>query len=219
MNDITVNERAWVNAAAEEYRREGYEVVREPLLDFAPGLRPDLLLRKDGEATIVEVKSRSTLAADPQTSELARLVESKPGWSLRLLLLGEPGALDAPDGLRSYELPDALRRLDAAERLLAEGHTEAAFSVAWSACEAALRALLIDDGVEEWKLTAPDAVFEQAVFLGVILGEDYHRLTELRKYRDAIVHGFRVDGFSAELVTELIATVRRIEAEQPFLDD
>ena len=32
----------------------------------------------------------------------------------------------------------------------------------------------------------------------------------MRKYRNAIVHGFGTDDFNGELVTELIATIRRI---------
>ena len=58
---------------AAEYRRMGYEVAREAPLDFLPGFRADLVVRKDDEVKVIEVKSRSSLAADPR-EPLAKLL-------------------------------------------------------------------------------------------------------------------------------------------------
>ena len=51
---------------AEEYREMGYQVELGPVLDFFPGVRPDLLARKGDDVRVVEVKTRSSLAANPQ---------------------------------------------------------------------------------------------------------------------------------------------------------
>ena len=83
---------------AEEYRSKGYEVTLDAPLDFFPGYRADLLARKAGEVTVIEVKSRSSLAADSRIRELARVVDAKPGWSFELLLVAEPEKLDSPEG-------------------------------------------------------------------------------------------------------------------------
>ena len=88
---------------AEEYRNKGYEVLFEAPLDLLPGFRADLLARKGDEVRVIVVKSRSSLAADPRIGELARLIDSKPGWSFELVLVSEPEKLDSPEGARSFE--------------------------------------------------------------------------------------------------------------------
>ena len=83
---------------AEEYRNKGYEVSRDVLLDFFPDFYADLVVQKGADRKVVEVKQRSSLAADPRIRELARIIDSKPGWSFELLLVGEPEKLDSPEG-------------------------------------------------------------------------------------------------------------------------
>ena len=98
MNEIAIKERVWLQATAEQYRREGYDVEIEPRLDFLPG-RPDLVARKGGENRVIEVKSRSALGSR-SASDIARIVRSQPGWSFDLVLVGEPERVDSPDGSR-----------------------------------------------------------------------------------------------------------------------
>ena len=62
------------------------------------------------------------------------------------------------------------------------------------------------------RITGPDYVLDQAVFHGVISREEYKTLKEMMKYRNAIVHGFRLSDFRAELVVEVIKAARRIIA-------
>ena len=54
---------------AEEYRSKGYEVLRDAALDFLPGYRADLLVKKGDEVKVIEVKTRSSLAADPKIAQ------------------------------------------------------------------------------------------------------------------------------------------------------
>ena len=95
----TIFEYLLTQKTAEEYRSRGYEVLVEASLDFLPGFTADLLVRKGDEVKVIEVKSRPSLAADPKISELARIIESKPGWTFELLLVSEPEKLDSPEGL------------------------------------------------------------------------------------------------------------------------
>ena len=46
---------------------------------------------------------------------------------------------------------------------------------------------------------------------------DYDYLADMRKYRNAIAHGFDVNGFSDEKVTELIEVVLRLLDSEPEL--
>ena len=219
MDDSTASEVIAAQAIADEYRRDGYEVSRDVALDFAPGLTADLLVRKNGETKVVDIKTRSSLAESPKSSKLAGLLRDKPGWSFHLLLVGEPPRLDSPEGVEPVCIEDALAGLDEAGRALDGGHGEAAFLIAWSACEALLRALVRHEGASEANVSVGDAVLGEAVYFGVMGNDDYERMTELRKYRDAIAHGFRLDGFSGELVVELITIARRVVAEQLLMDD
>ena len=210
VRDATETEYLLTRKTAEEYRSKGYEVLLEAPLDFMPGFRADLLVRKGDETRVIEVKSRPSLAADPKISELARLIESMPGWTFELVLVGEPEKVDTPEGARSFESEKIVQRVEEAERSLQAKMPEAAFLLAWSASEAVIRVLLAAQGVSSTSITSPGYVLDQGVYHGVISRDDYDALTRMRKYRNAIVHGFGTDDFDDDLVAELIATIRRI---------
>ena len=140
---------------AEEYRSNGYEVQLAASLDFFPELSADLLVRKGDEVKVIEVRSRPSLAADPRISELARQIDSKPGWSFELILVGEPERVDSPTGARSFGGEGIARRIKQAESSLAAGMPEAAFLLAWSACEAVARDLIAAEGVSDTRITSP----------------------------------------------------------------
>lgn len=111
----TDSEYLLARKTAEEYRSNGYEVQLEALLDFFSNFQADLLVRKGDEVKVIEVKLRPSLAADPRISELAQLIESKPGWSFELVLVGEPERVDSPAGALPFESQGILRRLEQAE--------------------------------------------------------------------------------------------------------
>ena len=210
VRNTTDSEYLLTRKTAEEYRSKGYEVLFEAPLDFMPGFRADLLVRKGDEARVIEVKSRPSLAADPKISQLARLIESMPGWTFELVLVGEPEKVDSPEGARSFESEKIVQRIEEAERSLQAELPEAAFLLAWSASEAVIRVLLTAQGVSSTSITSPGYVLDQGVYHGVISRDDYDAFTRMRKYRNAIVHGFGMDDFNDELVTSLIATIRGI---------
>ena len=206
---INDTEYLLAHKTAEEYRSKGYEVSLEAPLDFFPGFQADLLVRKGDEAKVIEVKSRSSLAANPRISQLARVINSKPGWSFELLLVGEPEKLDSPEGAHSLEGEDILRRIGEAEKTLEAGLPEAAFLLAWSAYEAATRELIAAQGISDTRITTSRHVLDRAIYSGVISWDEYNNLTEMLKYRNAIIHGFSSGDFSAELATEFIETAQR----------
>ncbi len=193
---------------AEEYRRQGYDVSVDTPLDFLPGYRADLIVRKDNQVKVIEVKTRASLAAKAQMDELAREVDSMPGWSFELLLVAEPEKLEPPEGAQPFERENVLERVNDAEAILNEGHAEPAFLLAWSACEAALRLLIAGQDVPTEGITTTAHTLEQATFLGVISRDEYQELTALQKHRNAIVHAFSDADFSEERVRELVEMVR-----------
>ena len=126
--------------------------------------------------------------------------------------MGEPERVDSPAGAIAFEGQDILRRLEQAEMSLGAGIPEAAFLLAWSAGEAAIRELIAAEGVSDRRITSPLFVLDQAVFRGVISREEYDSLAGMLRYRNAIVHGFSADDLSDDLVAELIGTIRSIAA-------
>ena len=207
-----ISEYLLTKQTAEEYRSRGYEVVLEAPLEFLPGFTADLLVRKGDEVKVIEVKSRPSLADDPRIGELVRRIESMPGWTFELLLVSVPEKLDSPAGARSFGNENIAHRFEEAERALEAGLPEAAFLLAWSAHEAAIRVVFAEQGITESGITGPHFVLNQAVIHGVISRQEYKTLKEMLKYRNAIVHGFSLSDFRAELVVDLITAGRRIIA-------
>ena len=204
---------------AEEYRNSGYQVQLEAPLDFFPNFRADLLVRKGDEAKIIEVKSRPSLFADPRIAELARLIDAKVGWSFELVLVGEPEKMDSPAGARPLEPEGITQRVEQAEKSIRVGIPEAAFLLAWSACEIAVRDAIATEGLADSRITSPRVLLDQTVFKGVISRREYDNLLGMLKYRNAIIHGFDLGDFSAELVPALRKMVRRIITYTPEVGD
>ena len=215
IEDIAILEKKLIAKTAARYRSKGYEVEENCPLDFLPGFRADLVARKVGDVRVIEVKSRTSLAATPKLNELAEILYAKPGWSYDLLLVGEPEKLDAPENAQSFSEQEIRQRLAEAEKALEHGFGEAAYLLVWSAFEATTRELIEAEGVSITRVTKTGYVLDQAVYYGVISREDYDQLADMREYRNAIAHGFEVNGFSDEKVTELIKVVRNLLDSEP----
>ena len=211
MEDIAISERQFIAKKAAEYRSRGYEVFQDATLDFLPGFRADLVVRKDGETRVIEVKTRTSLAVTPQMTELAEAISARPGWSFDLLVVGEPERLEAPESAQPFTESHIDRRIDQAEKVLAMGFVEAAFLLAWSACEAAVRVLTAAEGVDIRRVTHSGYILGQAVYHGAISRNDDTYLSDMLAYRNAIVHGFDVPDFDDERSRELIVAARKLQ--------
>ena len=215
--DVTILEKNFIEKKAVEYRSRGFKVEKNGSLKFLPNYRADLIVRKDGVAKVIEVKSRTSLTQSPSRRKLAEVLNNKPGWSYELLLVGEPEKLESFDGAQSFTEDEIRQRMDEAETVLEGGSGEAAFLLAWSACEAATRRWVEAEGIAIKRVTKARYVLDTAVFHGIISRNDNRYLTDMMKYRNAIVHGFDVKGFSDEKVTELLSFVRRLLDPEPDL--
>ena len=213
MDAVTSRERQRARAIAEEYRSKGYEVIEEPspeqLPEFLAGYRPDLLVRKGDEAIVIAVQARSSLVRDPRIQELARLLQTKPHWNFELVVVGEGEQFSAPEGSRPFERNDILRGIEAAEKLVASGFSEAALLLAWSTLEGTVRLLTEEEGIVLDRLS-PLHILKETVINGVISRDDYNFLTHVMKYRNALIHGFKPIDFDPTLVKDLISTTKRL---------
>ena len=211
MKDTDIIEAQFIAKTAAEYLSRGYEVWEEIPLDFMPHYRADLLVRKDGETKVIEVKTRTSLAITPAIEQLAEVINAKPNWSFELVVVGEPERLDAPENAQPFTSENIDRCIDQAEKALAAGFAEAAFLMAWSACEAAVRVLVAAEGVEIERVTHSGYILSHAVFHGAISRNDDEYLSGMLAYRNAIVHGFAVNDFDNERVKELITAAKKLQ--------
>lgn len=213
METILSTEKQRAAAIADEYRRKGFDVIEEPrpeqLPDFLSGFHPDLLIRKGEKTTIVEVKSRQSLAKDVQIRDLARLLHAKPNWNFELIVVGEEEPLGISSGTHPLKKDDILQGVNTAEKLLQSGFFEAALMQAWSVVEAAVRLLIEAEGITPDRQSSLHTL-KQAVTNGIIPKDDYEFLTKVMKHRNALAHGYKTMGFDQALVMELIATTKRL---------
>lgn len=214
METATALEQKRAHALAQEYQHKGYEVIETPgqeqLPEFLSGYHPDLLIRKDNEATVVEVKTRSSLTKEPHLKDLARILRAKQGWNFELVILGEDVQLEIPEGAISFEKGDIRQGLETAKQLLTSGASEAALLIAWSRLEAIVRLIAEEDEVTLNQLDSPSSLLKQAVSAGLISREDYEFLTRIVKYRNAVAHGFKTTDLDSILVSSLIGTAERL---------
>ena len=211
--DIAIAEKKRADAIAQEYRAKGYEVSREVELDFFPNFRADIVATKGGEATVVEVKTRTSLWQTPAIDELEKTLHSKPGWTFRLNLVDEREKLLAPEGARPYSHADVQQKLEEAENLIKSGFAETSLIVAWAAAEATLRMLIAKYGIEIKRVTNSAYIIGLAVSEGVISRDDYDCLTDAMKRRNAIAHGFNAHGVDNEFAANLLKAIRRLSIE------
>lgn len=201
-----VNERDRIQALAEEYRSQGYEVAIEPdssrIPAFLSGYRPDLIVTRGGERTVIEVKSRRSLSAEAQARQLARLIKGQPGWRFELVIVNDsPGG--PPAGSTAFDPARAHRALEEGRSLLKNGYVGPAMLSGWAALEAALRLLLNSEGIEPRRLT-PNHLLKQAVEEGLISRDDYQQLRTLMAGRNAIAHGYENPSVDSEAVSTLL---------------
>ena len=208
MKNAAISEELLAYLIEKDHRERGYEVLPYHHLDFLPDFTPDLVVRRGRDTKAIEVKSRSSLAASPKIKDWAQIIHSKPGWSFELVLVGEPEKLDSPDGLQALGPPDILARIEQAESVLDLGFVEAAFLLAWTAFEAAIRTSIAELGSSPTEVTTTGHVLDQAAFLGVISREEYRTLIAAREDRNAIAHGFGLDSLDDTSVKNLLNATR-----------
>ena len=203
----------WAKKTADEYRARGYEVILEATVDFLPGFRADIVARKDDDKRIVEVKRRSSRRADSRMNELARIIETQPGWSFDVVLIPESLQLVAPDGSRPIGVEAALHQLSAADRLLEAGYPESALLVAWAACEAVLRAQLQEETGTDDDMSLTSQLMDSVTMYGIISHEDRNYLKGLQALRNAVAHGYSHADVEDDVTLGLTEFVRNISTE------
>lgn len=206
-------EHSLIRKTAEKYQANGYDVSKEAPLDFFPGLRADLIARKAGRTKVIEIKSWTSLAADPRIARLADIIDSKPGWTFELVFVGETENGKLNDDTPPLEPHKILRRIQRAEKKLHSEHTSDAFALAWSACAAAIKALIAIEGVHRPDIASATYILNSPRCLGAISPGKRLNLDNLHIYRNIAAWNFTHPDLTPELVTTLITTARKLTTQ------
>jgi hypothetical protein len=82
-------EEKTIRRVAASYRKAGYRVAAQPKSDSIPSFlldcRPDLIAEREDDRVVIEIKAAGSLKGSNDLVELAKRVESEPGWRLELV--------------------------------------------------------------------------------------------------------------------------------------
>ena len=181
-------EKEFIESLRARYEQEGFAFTAPPdaaeLPDFLGSYIPDALAQKAGRNVIIEVRRRQTPSTDRALRDIRRLLERRPDWRLHAVFMGA-------DPLQLATIPPAgpetvHRRVKEVRTLIAEGHLRAAFLMAWSLLEAALRTL---DSEATSGPRTPGTIVQTLAMNGYIEPEMEQRMRALISVRNQVVHG------------------------------
>lgn len=206
-------ERKKLLEVAREYRKQGYRVVVEPqgeqLPEFLAAFRPDLIAQSDHETVVVEIKSRHSLSMSPEMEALAAAIQQREGWRFELIVTNpkeQEVIRENQDDLLAKQ--DILTRLNEARLLLHQEHGEAALLLAWSATEATLRRLLIQEHLSAENSSV--SILKNLFAYGIIDREQYSTLRQGLELRNTIMHGYKEGETSIDITSKLLSTMEQL---------
>jgi len=201
---------------ANTYKDEGYRIKLSPAsVDLPPFLkryRPVLIVTNDREKVVVEVKTRSEIIGSRKLVNLAKAIESQPGWRLDLALV-KPEKVSNSELLRaSIGFDTVMERLATAQDLAAQGNVEASLLTAWSAGEVVLRRVAQVQDIRIKPFQSASAI--QGLYsFGVIGWRDYEFLRKNYETRNQIAHGLRSRRLSKQTADRLIKLIEKLLKE------
>jgi len=179
-------EAAILDRTREELISSGYEVILQPnkisVPTFLGEFRPDALAFKSDGNLVIEVATQSP-QAEKRLFRLRDLVESQPGWSLRLIWTSSDSNFMA---LPQIDFKTIGRYLSEGENLLLSRHQKPALLLVWSCLEALARTLNPESTA---KPQTPLRVVEQLALLGQITPEQANTLRDMARLRNRVIHG------------------------------
>jgi hypothetical protein len=141
---VPKGDSAGVEVLRRQYESQGYRVLdRLPISedDSLSAYRPDLILQKDDEVVVVEMKRPVELREAADLRTLRNDIERHRGWHLRVLYVD---AFDQRPSLTKTApgkvVTDYYKRADRAREALKKGYLEEAVVLLWIALEGVLRA-------------------------------------------------------------------------------
>jgi hypothetical protein len=184
MNEEDQVEADLLTLAAEQFKDEGYTVVREPSANALPtalrALHPDAIAIGKHPNIVIEVVREGAQNTE-RVIRLKRATEEAGDWSLHLIL--DRG--ERKHGLDQVSVQTISRALATARRLV-DVDTRAALLLGWASFEALVRAM---EPSRFAKPQTPGRIVEALASDGVITPSEASKLRSLANTRNAVVHG------------------------------
>ncbi|MEO5371869.1 MAG: hypothetical protein H7833_17515 [Magnetococcus sp. DMHC-1] len=168
------------------YEKKGYRIL--DIDDFSQklGYFPDFVAEKDGDITIVEVKSKEK-PHDARISNMREIAE-KCGYKFELKLI--------PKTPREEPFKDAIDNIHVtiknAENLIKTGHIDNSIFMSWLAIEVCVRNFTRKSD-EAVKPVPPGDIVRNAREFDLVNDDEIVFLRKMLYIRDRFVHGFVVD--------------------------
>src|SRR5438874_1948598 len=148
--DLLASESEAIRQYADWYTRQGYTVSVQPrprdLPAFLRPLAPDMIVARDGENIVVEVKTSSP-ASFEKVQRLARALEHRAGWTLQVVYAD----LADPEWEPPAQLPKPADLMARLESLVTaetdDDQSRLQVLLLWSIIEAAARHRLAGVGI------------------------------------------------------------------------
>lgn len=187
-------EAAKVQELARNYETQGFAVKMTPTAGDIPfdlsGYRPDLLVEKEGQHIIIEVKKAGVPLSVDRLQALAETIRQHAGWRLLLVPTDEEGPALPPSNTNELVSWQAVaERAKRADRLLQLGESDAAFLMLWSAFEAMLRRHAEQVGLPIERLSTA-ALLDYLYSQGELAYEQFEQARAALHVRNRLVHGF-----------------------------
>ena len=211
--DLLASESEAIRQYADWYTRQGYTVSVQPrprdLPAFLRPLAPDMIVARDGENIVVEVKTSSP-ATFEKVQRLARALEHRAGWTLQVVYADladpewePPAQLPKPADLRARLESLVTAQTD-------DDQSRLQVLLLWSIIEAAARHRLAAVGISPTDRISSSALIKMLVTEGIVEEEQYTLLRRGLAVRNAIAHGFLNQPIDPNLLDALRDAARTI---------
>ncbi len=198
-----MTEKEFLLKLENEYREKGFQFVDYRNLEKPLSFRPDMILEKNGEFTVIEVKSSKSRDSERLIRSIREEVEKK-GWRFELKLVPQSSFSDLqPDG-NAVE-----KRMLQAEKFFREEEYDLALVFAWISIEAGLRELLSNSVTDSKILLNPASMLRLAFENELMSEDDLINLRRILDFRNRVIHGMRADGLTPEDVNGTIRYARK----------
>lgn len=210
-----MNEKQLLEIVAEQYHREGYTIHLRPnmeqLPDFLKDEGVDMVAEKGTERIAIQVRSREQLY---DVKPIQDKVAAQPGWRYEIIVLPQEISGEVPQNGKRNDPQFTATLMQEAENLLNAGALRAAFIIAWSAVEAAMREIAFREKIETEKVT-PRFILKSLYSGGIVSRQDFKKISEYMNLRSEVVHGFEPASLPADAPKFLLDFTRHLLNKQP----
>ncbi len=204
---------------ADAYAKQGYQVTIRPeqqsLPAFAAGFEIEILCKRAAGGVLVAVKKdRDAVAADPNLTRYAELINAQEGWRFDLAIVEDekPSAREI-DWAADFSEKEIDKSFSDATEMMGLGFLRPAVITAWAGFEAAMRLRLRAAGERAGWGSSPRTMLNELYSNGMMNAAEFRELEALSRVRNQIAHGFTSHASEQEAVRILREVGNRLVEE------